>query len=249
MTSEPQDLSELGASLRAHALRYTAPTDLAESIRAELTRPAGEHGATGAADRRPRRVDRSRRLRTGLTRGVLAWLGAGGQRLAMCFALGLVAGVLLVQSLTTAPVNDEARRELVSAHVRSLLAAHLVDVDSSDQHTVKPWFNGRLDFAPPVRDLAAQGFPLSGGRLDVLQGRPVAALVYRYQKHIINLFVWPAEDAAPANLPLTVQQAERGYQVVGWRSEGLDYRSVSDASAETVARFSEYVRHGAPSTP
>ena len=249
MNSEPQDVGELGAALRAHALRYTAPANLAEAIRAELTRPADADAAVGVPDRQPRRADRNRRFRTGMTRGLRAWLGVEGLRLALGFVAGLVAGVLLVQTFAPTPVSDEARRELVSAHVRSLLAAHLVDVASSDQHTVKPWFNGRLDFAPPVRDLAAQGFPLSGGRLDVLQGRQVAALVYRYQRHVINLFVWPAEDAAPANLPLNVQQAERGYQVVGWRLEGMEYRSVSDTSAETLARFSEYVRHGAPSAP
>ena len=127
--------------------------------------------------------------------------------------------------------------ELVSGHVRSLQVDHLVDVTSSDQHTVKPWFNGKVDFAPRVADFTADGFPLVGGRVDYVAGRPVAALVYRHRQHVINVFIWPAgSDGGAAIEPF----AAAGYHLLRWQAAGLTYWAVSDlnpADLESLARL------------
>lgn len=115
---------------------------------------------------------------------------------------------------------------LLDAHLRSLQPGHLTDVESTDQHTVKPWFDGKLDIAPPVRDFAADGFPLVGGRLDVLEGRTVAALVYGRRKHIVNVFVWNSQDTVPYS-----DSGERqGYHWVSWKKDGFTFCAVSDVS-------------------
>ena len=134
---------------------------------------------------------------------------------------------------------DEERLagEVTSAHVRSLMApGHLNDVISTDQHTVKPWFNGKLDFAPPVRDLADAGFPLAGGRLDYIAGRPVAALVYKHRLHTVNLFVWPANGAADAP---PRRSSRDGYSVVRWVRGGMRYWAVSDIPADELETFAK----------
>jgi anti-sigma factor RsiW len=119
---------------------------------------------------------------------------------------------------------------------------------SSNQHTVKPWFDGRLNFTPPVEDLGAQGFPLVGGRLDYLDNRPVAAVVYRRRQHIINLFISPAEPAADT-LPVT--QVHGGYNIVHWTKSGMAYWAVSSVSAAELGKFAQLVREESPaaSTP
>jgi anti-sigma factor RsiW len=123
--------------------------------------------------------------------------------------------------------------ELVASHARSLLTGHTIDVASSDRHTVKPWFNGKLDFSPAVYDLAAQGFPLQGARVDYVAMRPVGALVYRRHAHPINLFVWPvARSAGPPS-----KSALQGYNLLHWTRAGLDYWAVSDLNAAELAEF------------
>jgi anti-sigma factor RsiW len=134
--------------------------------------------------------------------------------------------------------SDQLMGEAVSSHVRSLMADHLTDVSSSDQHTVKPWFNGKLDFAPNVKDFAAQGCPLVGGRLDYLGGRPVAALVYRHNKHFINVFVWPAGNAATGRSGV---EHRRGYAIMTREAEGLRYCLVSDLNQQELVEFAGWL--------
>jgi anti-sigma factor RsiW len=150
--------------------------------------------------------------------------------LAMAAAfLLLIYGGWRVASLNTRGDGREAlmASRIVDAHLRSLQPGHLADVISTDQHTVKPWFEGKVDFAPPVRDFTEQGFPLQGGRLDVVDNRTVAALVYGRRKHVVNVFVWPTseKDAAPRTGSI------QGYQWIDWRKQGMEFYAVSDAAA------------------
>jgi mycothiol system anti-sigma-R factor len=149
------------------------------------------------------------------------WLAAAAAVLLAVSA----GGWRLVSSRLDLAAQQQLSAEIVDAHVRSLQLGHLSDVISTDQHTVKPWFNGKVDFAVPVRDFADQGFPLQGGRLEVIDGKTVAALIYGRRKHEVNLFVWPesaATDTAPQSSTL------RGYQLITWRKAGMEYWLASD---------------------
>lgn len=150
---------------------------------------------------------------------------------------GAAAAAIAVAALWT-PGLSEIDREAMADHVRSLQAAHLMDVVSTDRHTVKPWFAGKLDYSPPVVDPAADGYPLIGGRLDVLGGRDVAALVYQRRKHAINLFVWPSQDAAPAS----GLRARNGYRLLGWSAGGMNYLAVSELGEGEMREFAGLIR-------
>ena len=155
------------------------------------------------------------------------------------------SGRVEVSLLRQIPAVDELLgREAVSNHVRSLMADHIADVPTSDQHTVKPWFNGKLDFSPPVIDLDEQGFSLVGGRLDYLDSRVVAALVYKRRQHVINLFVWPTDESDRAGQTATYQ----GYNVVHWRQDNMSYWAVSDLNANELREFAQLERSKNPQT-
>jgi anti-sigma factor RsiW len=129
---------------------------------------------------------------------------------------------------------DAVAQEVVSSHVRALMGEHLFDVKSTDQHTVKPWFLGKLDFSPPVTDLAQAGFPLTGGRLDYVAGHPVAALVYTRGQHTINVFVWPeGSDTIRSGDARTI----RGFHVRHWTDGGMAYWAVSDVNDADLDQF------------
>jgi mycothiol system anti-sigma-R factor len=138
-------------------------------------------------------------------------------------------------SVTTAPFTVA---EIIDAHVRSLQPGHLTDVASTDQHTVKPWFDGKLAFVPPVRDFADEGFPLIGARLDVLGGQNVAALVYTRRKHIINVFVMPTKEP---DTPIHPPGLRQGYQWRHWRRQGMEYCAVSDVSDSDIYELAQLI--------
>jgi anti-sigma factor RsiW len=122
--------------------------------------------------------------------------------------------------------------QVISSHVRALITGHTTDVVSTDRHTVKPWFNGRIDFSPPVNDLAQQGFPLVGGRVDYLDGRSVAALVYQRRKHVIDLFIWPMTSGEASG-----NESLKGYNVIRWSNGGMYFVAVSDLNKMELEQF------------
>jgi len=132
-------------------------------------------------------------------------------------------------------------QEILDSHLRSLMPGHLTDVESSDRHTVKPWFDGKIDFAPPVVDFASDGFPLAGGRMDSISGRTVAALVYRRNKHLINVFIWPSQtpDSAPAQATL------QGYNLLHWTQGGFAWWMSSDLNSEELGQLAAHLRQSA----
>jgi anti-sigma factor RsiW len=206
-------MAELPAELKQNMTRYKAPPGLKRRVRYMLAQPPRGTGWLAAA-----RASWSR------------WIPASAS-----FACGVLVAVS-VMSWRAQLVADEGAIEsqVVSSHVRSLMGDHLMDVASTDQHTVKPWFTGKLDYAPPVIDLAEDGFPLVGGRLDYVKDRAVAALVYRRRGHTINVFVLPERDDPGTSSGLT---ADHGYQVAHWTHAGMRFWAVSDLGREDMQRF------------
>ena len=177
-------------------------------------------------------------LRRSIDRAVPSPAATSRRTLLKGFALGSLVSAAAAASVTLVIVREDRDKrilgEAISAHLRSLQAEHLTDVLSSDQHTVKPWFNGRIDLAPPVIDLTAQGFTLIGGRLDFIDGKPVAALVYRRRVHVINLFV--AQGIGPA-LPAPKVETIQGFNIRRWTDQGLNLMAVSDLNPDELEEF------------
>jgi anti-sigma factor RsiW len=207
---------EMGQAVAGADLRYAAPPELRRRIEAALPQ-------TRAPSRR----------------AVLRGFAMGSAASAIA-ATGLVAVILR---------NDDAQRiesEVVSAHLRSLQAGHLTDVLSTDQHTVKPWFNGKLDVSPPVVDLTAQGFTLIGGRLDYVDARAIGAIVYRRRAHVINLFV--AQTASTERRPARMD-AIQGFNIRRWSDRGLNFWAVSDLARDELAEFGDKFESAMRGTP
>ena len=196
----------LRSSLQRAELYEKAPAELRQKVLSSL-RPAAGPIPFVAPRRRA---------------AVAQWLA-----IAAVLLLLLYSGWRLFPGLGQKNNQTALAAQIVDAHLRSLEPGHLTDVISTDQHTVKPWFDGKLDFAPPVQDFAADGFPLTGGRLDVVGGRTVAALVYGRRKHFVNVFIWPSSspDAPPST------GAQQGYHWITWQKNGMAYWAVSDTAA------------------
>ncbi len=168
------------------------------------------------------------------------------------FAVGAALSAAVAASVVLTVFGNDREQtvadEVVSAHIRSLQPGHLMDVETSDQHTVKPWFDGKVDVAPPVIDLTAEGFTLLGGRLDYIDGEPVASVVYQRRKHVINLFVAQRLGGAHGNV---TDRTIQGYNVRHWSAGGLDFWAVSDLDAaeldEFVQKISASLHAGGPS--
>jgi anti-sigma factor RsiW len=156
------------------------------------------------------------------------WLAA-----AAAILMGVYLGAQLVSYQRAGNYQTVIAAEIIDAHLRSLQPGHLVDVVSTDQHTVKPWFDGKLDFSPPVQDFADQGFPLQGGRIDVIHGHSVAALVYARRKHFVNVFIWSTGEKNTA--PRVGSQ--QGYQWIEWDKAGMEFCVVSDAAPSALEQL------------
>jgi anti-sigma factor RsiW len=212
---EMESLKALRAALQGSSLAYAAPAALRERIQSSLRASSGAE------------VQESK----------FKWPSLRFWQLAGAFALLVLISVSGWQwsARLRSPSSDQRiAAEVFSSHVRSLEGNHLMDVVSTDQHTVKPWFDGKLDFSPPVEDLAGDGFPLVGGRLDYLEGREVAALIYQRRKHFINVFVWPNPTGLTSTQAI---ESRQGYNIMRWSRGGFEFWAVSDLAAPDLAQF------------
>jgi anti-sigma factor RsiW len=212
---ELENLRALRAALQRSSVAYAAPAALRERIQSSLRE-------SSRAEVQEKRIK---------------WFSLNFWQLAGAFALLVLISISGWQwtARLRAPSSDQRiAAEVFSSHVRSLEGDHLMDVVSTDQHTVKPWFDGKLDFSPPVEDLATDGFPLVGGRLDYLEGREVAALVYQRRKHFINVFVWPNSTGPNSTQAI---ESRQGYNIMRWAHGGFQFWAVSDVNAQDLADF------------
>jgi anti-sigma factor RsiW len=211
--------SALQSGIRRHAQYYAAPAALADRIRAKIN---------GAAVETPGRTLAPRWQWPQLRQ----WFQFG----AAVTATAVVSWIAAIQYISP-PEDEIITGQVITGHARAVLSSRLVDVATSDEHTVKPWLSSKLDFSPPVTDLTDAGFPLVGGRLDYLDNRPVAALVYRHRQHVINLFVWPDQ---PSGRRLPMQSlSKHGYNVLHWTEAGMVYWAISDLNPAEMKTFAE----------
>lgn len=205
-------------TLRQDSLYFTAPTELRQRVKAEL-----------------RSQVKKEPLWNFRNWNWFTWVATSA--VTACLA------VISTVTVTGPSTQQRLTQEIVSSHVHSLMADHALDVASTDQHTVKPWFNGKLDFSPPVKGLAAQGFPLIGGRLDYVGRRNVAALVFQRQKHFVNLFIWPAGKADSRPIALRPMQ---GFHLIHWGNQGMVFWAVSDLNQKELMEFAQSFTAAAP---
>jgi anti-sigma factor RsiW len=215
-----RSLTTLRSSLKNDSLYYTAPEQLKKRIQSSLRKEARSEMAPRGFGWR--------------------WLTVGAS-VAFVLLIGVFVWRLMPGSIR--PSGDELlAQEIVSDHVRSLqMPGHLTDVLSSDQHTVKPWFDGKVDFAPPVRDFTSQDFHLYGGRLEYLNNRAVATLIYQRRLHYINLFIWPADQAGSTG-EVAIQR--QGYNLVHWSGSGMNFWAISDLNIVELREFARLVQQG-----
>jgi anti-sigma factor RsiW len=226
-TQELENLKALRAALQRNSLAYAAPAALRERIQSSLRASSGAE----------------------VNKHKFKWPSLNFWQLAGAFALLALISVTSWEWTVRLRVPSSDQRiaaEVFSSHVRSLEANHLMDVVSTDQHTVKPWFDGKLDFSPPVEDLASDGFPLVGGRLDYVENREVAALVYQRRKHLINVFVWP--DPTGSNSTQAIE-SRQGYNIMRWSRGGFQFWAVSDVAASDLAEFVRVLESRTPPEP
>ena len=210
---------EVNVAIRTGATRFAAPAEL----RARIVHALEQTEAPVRETSRP--AGKSLWQRWGLA-------GAA-------FACGALLTLALTPLIALPEKDAQLSDELIASHFRSLMANHASDVASSDQHTVKPWFAGKVDFSPPVQDLAHRGFPLLGGRLDYINRRPVAALVYGRKQHIINLYVWPAGENARG---MDITRSRQGYNMTGWTASGMQFWAISDLGTDELQSFAKLLR-------
>jgi len=211
---------------------HKAPAELRQRVQSSLRDAIGVRASRGAT-RENQALLTSPRTKRRLVLPEISWNW-------LALAAAIILAAIIASSFLPRlrpPASDQfLATQLTASHIRSLMADHLTDVASSDQHTVKPWLDTKLDFAPPVVDLSSEEFPLIGGRLDYLDNRPVAALVYGRRKHFINLFVWPAaSDEAKA--PKTITR--EGYQLLHWTDSDFTYWAVSDVNVNDLQLFKQ----------
>jgi anti-sigma factor RsiW len=223
-------LLALAAEMRQEVAYHSASAALHLAVRGRIAARAGTPGPRqSGAPRLARLSRRAGTYRGGANRGGrLAPAAFFGSGFALAAGLGLL---LLLPGASTMPDS------VVSDHIRALQPGHLIDIASTDQHTVKPWFDGKLDFAPPVKDFALRGFPLTGGRLDYLAGQPVAAMIYQHGQHIIDLYAWPTgarHNQGPS------EGSRSGYNFVHWEQDGMTLWAVSDLNGQELADFVRY---------
>lgn len=205
--------------------REPAPAALAERLRAKLAVEEAETASAGLPSARAPRLLALRRM----GRGLAPYWRQAAAVLAAC----LVSAALTWWWVAAVATRQDIAHDVLAAHVRSLLQDNQVQVASLDTHTVKPWFAGRLDYTPLVKDLSAEGFPLAGGRLDYVDGRRVAALVYRRRLHRISLFIWPDGDAPAPSAALSIE----GYNLLTWRRQGMTFWAISDLEAAELGKL------------
>ena len=218
---------------------YKAPAELRERIQSSLREEMAERPtrdvARDAQQLFPRRQPGPRTILLGTPWN---WLS-----LAAAIIFAAIITLNLVPRWQRPGADQFLATQLIASHVRSLMASHLTDVASTDQHTVKPWLDAKLDFAPPVVDLSSEGFPLLGGRLDYLDNRPAAVLIYQRRKHFINLFVWPAGAGADRTMKAMSRQ---GYQLLHWVDSDFNYWAVSDVNVNDLQTLKELFEKQTP---